>query len=191
MSKLKKTELKRRFEENKDKLRIRLSSSDVTKNENVDLKYAGPSNIYFNIKRVLGESEVLNELSDYLYSMFPDKTNFVCGEGLGGIPLATTICSRQNLKMVSLREKEKDYGLKNRIEYCSPTKKDNVAIVDDVLSTGGSLKNIIDILEKYTNIVGCYVVVDREDTEKIPEYSEDKLCDYPLKYLFKSGELLI
>jgi orotate phosphoribosyltransferase len=191
MSKTEKAELRKRFEDCKEKLIKRLGCSEVIRYENVNLKSAGPSDVYFNIKSVLGESEILNDLSDYLYSMFPEKTNFVCGEGFGGIPLATTICSRHDLKMVSIRKEEKDYGLKNRIEYCPPTKKDNTAIVDDVLSTGGSLKSIISLLEGYTNIVGYYVVVNREDTEKIPEYSEGKLCGYTLEYLFKSGELLI
>ncbi len=173
-----------------DWLKTRLSQPDVIQRKDVDLKYGGKSEVYFNVKNILGNPGIRNKLSDELHELFPEDTTCVFGEGFGGRPLADTISSRYYLQYSSCRTEEKGYGLGNELEYHIPTKKDRVAIVDDVLSTGGSLENSIKMLEPITNIAGCYVVVDREDVEKIPEYSGDKIFGYPFGYLFKSGELI-
>ncbi len=173
-----------------DRLRIKLSQPDVIQRKAVDLKYGGKSKVYFYIKNVLGDPGIRNQLSDKLHELFPEDVTSVFGEGFGGRPLADTISSRYYLKYITSREKEKSYGLANTIEYYTPDEEDSVVIVDDVLSTGGSLKDSIELLEPITNIAGGYVVVDREDIEKIPEYSGDKICGYPFGYLFKSSELI-
>lgn len=173
-----------------NRLRIRLSQPEVTQRKSVDLKYGGKSKVYFNVKNVLGDPGIRNKLSDELHELFPEGINCVFGEGFGGRPLADTISSRYYLQYATCREEEKGYGVGNKIEYYIPTKKDRVVIVDDVLSTGGSLKDSIELLEPITNIAGCYVVIDREDIEKMPEYSGDEIYGYPFGYLFKGGELL-
>lgn len=137
----------------------------VSKGE-VDLKYGGLSEVYFYVKKVFGEPDLLNKLAEYSYLLFPEETNCVCWEGLGRLPLASAISSKYGLKLVSVRLDEKDHGLKNEIEFYHPSKTDKVAIVDDVLSTGTSLENVVLTLEEYTNISCCCVVVDREDVKK-------------------------
>jgi len=59
-----------------------------------------------------------------------------------------------------------------------PTKKDHVAIIDDILTTGGSLEEITEIIEPLTNITEYAVVVKRGDFDS----------KYPLKYLFEAKE---
>ncbi|MCK4429659.1 MAG: hypothetical protein KAU95_04735, partial [Candidatus Aenigmarchaeota archaeon] len=173
----------------KEELAQAMIDKGVVSKGEVDLKYGGSSEVYFYVKKILGEPELLNKLADYSYSLFPEETNCVCGEGLGGLPLASAISSKYGLKLVSVRLDEKDHGLKNKIEFYRPSKTDKVAIVDDVLSTGTSLKNVVSALEECANIsCCCVVVVDREDVKKIKEYSEDKIYGYPLEHLFKSGD---
>jgi len=171
-------------------LKTRLSQPEVIQRITVDLKYGGNSKVYFNIKNVLGDPEIRNKLSDQLYKLFPENITCVYGEGFGGRPLAEAISSRHFLKYTTLRKEKKGYGPETKWEYHKPTKEDRVAIVDDVLSTGRSLKDSIKSLESITNISGCYVVVDREDVKKISEYSGDEICGYPFGYLFKSRDLL-
>ena len=173
-----------------DWLRIILSQPEVIQRKKVDLKYGGKFEVYFNIKNAFGDPGIRNQLSDKLHELFPEGITCVYGEGFGGRPLADTISSRYYLKYATSRKEAKSYGMETKLEYHKPTKEDSIAIVDDVLSTGGSLKNSIELLEPITNIAGCYVVVNREDVEKIPEYSGDEICDYPFGYLFKSTDLL-
>jgi len=90
-----------------------------------------------------------------------------------GIPLATALSIRLNIPFVIIRKRR--YGLNNeRIVkqktgysksnlYINGLKKgDNIIIVDDILSTGGTLSSVISELKKIgVNINGVFIVVNK------------------------------
>jgi orotate phosphoribosyltransferase len=62
-----------------------------------------------------------------------------------------------------------------------PTINDHVSIVDDVGTTGGSLRKIAEVVTKHApNILAAYIVVKRG------EFS----LNFPLKWLFTVDEIV-
>jgi len=90
-----------------------------------------------------------------------------------GIPLASIIAMEMNLPFTIIRKRA--YDLPNEASVKQITgysksnmfinglaKGDNIVIVDDVLSTGGTLKAILTVLRKMkVNVKGVFIAVDK------------------------------
>ncbi|MEK6757533.1 MAG: phosphoribosyltransferase family protein [Nanoarchaeota archaeon] len=134
----------------------------VVEFKEVDLRNGGKSNYYINIKKAYGYPEIKAELGDWIYSIIPKPITCIACSGHGGIPLADYISSKYGIKLSMVRDKSKEHGLENLIDGYVPNEKDIVGIVDDVFSTGSSLRETIkNIGSTKAKIVGCYVVVKR------------------------------
>lgn len=137
----------------------------VVKSEIVDLK----GYKYFVYPLTDGipdiEPEILNEVSDYII----EKCDLDCDRILTveamGIPVATAVSMKTSLPLLVVRKRS--YGLPGEIDifqttgyssnhlYINGVKKgDRIVIVDDVLSTGGTMKSLIEALQK----AGCTIV---------------------------------
>lgn len=70
----------------------------------------------------------------------------------------------QPLKVCYVRSAAKDYGMQKAIEGPALSKDDRVLIVDDVMTSGGSLIKAADRLKSEVGcaIAGVYVIVDRQ-----------------------------
>jgi adenine phosphoribosyltransferase len=101
-----------------------------------------------------------------------------------GIPLATNLSINMNIPFNIIRKRE--YGLSdeiciNQVTGYSKTKlyinglkeEDRIVIVDDVLSTGGTLKAVLEALKKINvDIKGVFIVIDKGGiTKKIQKES--------------------
>ena len=99
-----------------------------------------------------------------------------------GIPLASVLAMEMNLPFTIIRKRE--YGLPDEISVEQVTgysksklfinglkKGDNVVIVDDVLSTGGTLRAVLSVLKKMGVIIdGVFIAVDKGNcAQKISE----------------------
>lgn len=165
----------------KQSLIDKLNSLKVVEFKDVKLRNGQNSNYYINIKKAYGYPEIKSELGDAIYSIIDHPITCIAGAGHGGIPLADYISSKYNLKLSLVRDNIKDHGLKNLIEGYVLDEKDKIAIIDDVFSTGSSLRNTIENLKSTkAKIVGCYVVVKRGEG----------ILSVELKYLLTGEELL-
>jgi len=148
----------------------RLEQIEILRWNPVKLKHAGESDVYIDIKKAYGYPDVLNYISDELYKMLPAKTTCIAAEGFGGISPASVIAAKYDMKLTLVRNELKAHGMNRWIDGYHPTKKDKIAIIDDVFTTGGSLRHVINVLNPY-NILGCLVVVKRGDGElAVPLY---------------------
>lgn len=99
-----------------------------------------------------------------------------------GIPLASVLSLRMNLPFTIIRKRS--YGLPNEVSveqitgysksklYINGLKKDDkIVIVDDVLSTGGTLRAVLTALGKIgVKIQGVFIAVDKGNVaEKIKQ----------------------
>lgn len=121
----------------------------------------------------LGMSGVANVIAEVLH---PDITA-IGGLPIGADPIAAAVVYHCNstsnpyrLGMFSVRDKQKDYGNKRRLSGPHPGVGAKVALVDDVLTTGGSLLAARRAVEESGLVVAQIVVlVDR------PEFGGKKI----------------
>ena len=87
----------------------------------------------------------------------------VAGPALGAVPIATAVSLESKLPLLMIRKEKKGYGTSKLIEgELNPD--DNVIVVEDVSTTGGSLlKAIKAIRENGGKVVRVFVVVDRQE----------------------------
>ena len=56
----------------------------------------------------------------------------------------------------------------------------NILIVEDIVTTGGSIVELIDLVDSYKgNIIGIASIVDRNDKKSIFKYPYETLLNYP------------
>lgn len=125
------------------------------------------SNYYINSKKVLFHSEAVALLGEMLYQATQDLPIVgIGGLEVGAIPMAAAAAMRyhqhgRTIEGFFVRKEAKGHGSKQRIEgEIKPG--DHVAVIDDVLTTGGSVVQAIEEVEKLGCIVDRVVcVVDR------------------------------
>lgn len=92
-----------------------------------------------------------------------------------GIPLASVLAIEMNLPFTIIRKRE--YGLPDEVSVEQVTgysksklfinglkKGDDIVIVDDVLSTGGTLRAVLSVLKKMgVNVKGVFIAVNKGD----------------------------
>lgn len=164
-----------------EELIARLKQLNIVHHEPRVLRSGALSNFYVDVKRAYGDPIALNLISDELYKNFSPETTCVAAIGYGGNSPASVISAKYNLKLILIREVPKNHGMGGFIDGYIPNENDKVSIVDDVLTTGGSLKKIISVLEPTrAQVLGCHVVVKRGDAD----------FDLPLSYLMTAEELM-
>lgn len=146
----------------KQELIQRLIEIKIVNAGQVRLKNAGQSTIYVDIKKAYGYPDILKKITYLMHEKIDRTTTVVAAQGFGAIPLATALSKDYGYKLTLVREKQKDHGMQNLLEGYIPNKEDKVFIVDDVYSTGDSIRDVIEALKPtLAEITGCGVVVDR------------------------------
>jgi orotate phosphoribosyltransferase len=126
------------------------------------------TNYYVDIKKAFGHPRVFGMICEELSKIIDRNATCVAGSGHGGIPLVSVIALKLGLHAVFVKDVAKKHGRRNIIDGYVPTDKDRVVIVDDVLTTGGSLTRISDSLGVTgAKILNFYVVIDRSDRSDI------------------------
>ena len=111
------------------------------------------SSYYINSKKALFHSEAVSLLGEAIYDLLHDlDIQAVGGLEVGAIPLATAVVMhyhRQGREMEGffVRKQAKGHGSQERIEGVLPAGA-RVAIVDDVLTTGGSALQAVQEVER-------------------------------------------
>jgi adenine phosphoribosyltransferase len=119
-------------------------------------------------------NEVVNEMQN-LIKKYGKVDKIVTMEAMG-IPLASVLSLRMNLPFTIIRKRS--YGLPDEVTvkqitgysksklYINGLKKDDkIVIVDDVLSTGGTLRAVLKVLVKMGVIIkGVFIAVDKGNT---------------------------
>ena len=125
------------------------------------LKHGQASDYYVDVKRAYGDTRALNAICDAMWKQLDPRTTCVAGGGHGGIPLVSVLTAKHRLKGAYVRDGEKGHGKGGVIDGYVPIKEDYVSLVDDVWTTGQSMRRMIDVMSPIANVVGCYAVVRR------------------------------
>lgn len=120
------------------------------------------SNKYIQCARILEYPEFTSELSSIIFKAFKDdKIDVVIGPAIGGVIFAYEVArqlgvknlfaERENGKMILRR----GFGLPKRAR---------VLIAEDIITTGDSVREVIEIIEEQgAELVGVAVLIDRSN----------------------------
>ena len=118
------------------------------------------SRTYFQCAKVLQHPEYLQKFSNQIVNYFRDiEIDTVITPAVGGIVLGTEI-GRQLNKQTIFAEREQGAMTLRRGFEISP--EINVLVIEDVITTGGSVSEVIDLVKNSgAHVVGVGVLVDR------------------------------
>lgn len=159
----------------------RLGEIGVMSNRPVMLRSGVTSEFYCDIKKAYGYSDILNAFVEEIGKEITPDITCITGSGYGGLPLAAVLSLRYDRHFVAAREMVKGHGRPEHLDGYLPTTDDRVLIVDDVLTTGSSIRATISALkETEAMIVKAVVLVKRGDGE----------LPIPFSYILDIDELL-
>jgi orotate phosphoribosyltransferase len=139
-----------------------LKEMGIIYKEPVELKHGGQSEFYVDIKKAYGDYSVVEAIADEIKSFIPDNTTCIAASGYGGIRLAGRLCDDHYYMLAMVRDKPKEHGKPGFIDGYEPGAGDSVYIVDDVFTTGKSLRAMVRaVVPTGATILGCGVVVKR------------------------------
>ncbi len=101
---------------------------------------------YFDKYRFESEPALLRRIAQAMVEKIPSGTQVLAGLELGGVPLATAMALECGLPAVFVRKVAKEYGTCQAIEGRDVASL-NVAIVEDVISTGGAVVQAAQMLQ--------------------------------------------
>ena len=160
----------------------KLKQSNCIKEGHFLLRNGETSKYYFDMKNLISHPELLSEIGDMIYIKFiKDKLSKynnirICGVPLGGLPISTYISTKYNIPMIMLRDKVKNYGTQKQIEG-EYKESDNCIIIEDVITTGSSVKESLSILESKIKIISICSILNRSNLEEINNYNLEFLLN--------------
>ena len=122
------------------------------------------SDTYFQCAKVLQYPEYLTLFSRIIADHFEDeKIDLIISPAIGGIVIGTDVGRQLSVKTIFTERQDGIMKLRRGFEI---EEGERILIVEDVLTTGGSIKEVIEIVKENTGkIAGLGVVVDRSDGE--------------------------
>ena len=119
------------------------------------------SPIYINLRQLPSHPTLLYRIAGEIGLQIEEvDCDAVIGVPMTGIPIATAVGLIINKPVGWMREINKKYGEHKLLEL--PEEYKRVVIVDDVITTGASKKEIMDVLTKDSReCIKIFVVVDR------------------------------
>ena len=123
------------------------------------------SPVYWEKFRVLQYPHYTEKLCHLIAEHFKkDSVQVVAGPTIGGVILAFEVARQLGIKSI-FAEKEGEKRVFRRGLTIEPG--DRVLIVDDILTTGGSITEVIEAVNKLDgNIIGVGVLVDRSEQKR-------------------------
>ena len=116
------------------------------------------SNTYFEKFRVLEDPSILVPIMEELLEDAPE-VDWVIGPALGGAIMAVEGARIMNAKAGYAEQVEGRRVLRRGFDI---RKEHRIVVVDDVLTTGKSIRETLSALEGY-NVLGIYVMIDRSE----------------------------
>ena len=115
---------------------------------------------YFQCAKVLQYPEYLQKFSNEIVNHFQDiDIDIVITPAVGGIVLGTEIGRQLNKQTVFAEREQGVMTLRRGFEI---TPESNVLVIEDVITTGGSVNEVIELVRDLgAKVVGVGVLVDR------------------------------
>lgn len=145
------------------------------------LKSGELSKYYFDLKNLVSFPNLLKMIGDEIYKIIKkENCDIICGVPIGGLPLCTYISITYNIPMIIVRNEVKNYGTSKQIEGTYKS-TDKCLIIEDVITSGGSIEKVVDILKNNVNVIGASVILNRQQGYN---------CSIPIKSLITKTDIV-
>jgi orotate phosphoribosyltransferase len=127
--------------------------------------------------------KIADTLVGFIKATYPD-VEVITGTATAGIPHAAWVSDRMKLPMAYVRSKAKSYGMGNQIEG-GVRKGQKTIVIEDLISTGGSIFSVIDALQFVgADVKGCATIFTYQFDVATSKFNDmglrlDWLTDYP------------
>ena len=133
------------------------------------------SSEYFDKYLFEAQPALLDRVAAQVVDLLPEDTELLGGLELGGIPIATMVSARTRLPALFVRKQAKEYGTAKLAEGPDVSGR-RVTIIEDVITTGGAVRDATNALRALGAVVDVVVcVIDRSPA------GEDPLSDVDLE----------
>jgi len=140
-----------------------LYNINVIKLGDFTLKSGQKSKIYIDLREIVSYPKILSTIAELMWQKASSlNKDVLCGVPYTALPIATAMSVTHDIPMLVQRKEVKDYGTKKRIEG-KITRGETCLIIEDVVTTGGSVVTTKDYLqEEGLKVSDVIVVVNRE-----------------------------
>ena len=139
-----------------------LIHGDCIKYGSFKLKNGETSKYYFDMKGLISYPKLLSDIGDKMYKLIEGECDLLCAVPIGGLPVCSYISTKYNIPMIMVRNENKNYGTNKQIEG-KYSKKNKCIIIEDVITTGGSVNKVVDLLKDKVDLIGVIVIMDRQE----------------------------
>ncbi len=138
------------------------------------------SNRYIEKFRLLENPIALDKICSAMADVYNnEKIDLVVSAAIGGILISGGVGRHLNVKHIFSERENGEMKFKRGFDI---EKNKRVLIVEDIVTTGGSINEIIELVEKYdANIVGITSIVDRNDKKMNFKYPYETLLNFPVE----------
>lgn len=152
---------------NQEEIAISLHEVGAFKTGKFILKSKAISNTYIDMREIPSSPKVFKKISKCLSELVPKTVDIICGVPMAAMSYATFMSIELEIPLIMCRKEAKDHGTKKLVE--GVFKKDqNCLIVEDVLTSGASIIEVLKVLREETGlkITDAIVILDREQGGK-------------------------
>jgi len=136
------------------------------------------SNRYIEKFRLLENPIALDKICSSMADINKDgEIDLVVSAAIGGILIAGGVGRHLNVKHIFSERTNGQMEFKRGFNI---DEGQNILIVEDIVTTGGSIIELIELVEKHKgNIVGINSIVDRNNKKAIFKYPYETLLNFP------------
>ncbi|MGL5930605.1 MAG: orotate phosphoribosyltransferase [Dermatophilaceae bacterium] len=128
-----------------------------------ELRSGKTTSEYFDKYRFEAQPEMLRRVAGAMVPLLPPDAEVLAGLELGGVPLATMLSSLTGLPTAFVRKAPKKYGTRRTVEGADVASA-RVAVVEDVVTTGGAVRDAVRALRELGAVVESVVcAIDRSE----------------------------
>ena len=120
------------------------------------------SSSYFQCARVLQHPQYLTQFAEMIAEHFnKEKIDAVISPAIGGVVLGTEVGRILNIRTIFAERKDGDMCIRRGFKI---EPGENILIVEDVITTGGSVREVMDQVINHKGVIsGVGVMVDRSN----------------------------